>query len=153
MNHAQNTKVVQIVPPQAIVDNASWTPTIIDTLGFEHCQIIVQLGATDIAMAALKVQESDDDAAADAYADVTGLVVGTSANIAGATSALPSATDDNKFMIFDINCMKRERYLKLVATAGDGSAGTFISALAILSRPKQGVATAAQRGADEILRV
>ena len=33
----------------------------IDCLGFDYCEIVAMLGATDIAMTALKVQESDDD--------------------------------------------------------------------------------------------
>ncbi len=60
--------------------------------------------------------------------DVTGLVYGTSAGIAGTTSALPTATDDNKCFKFEIDLRGRKRYLDLVATCGDGATGTFATA-------------------------
>jgi hypothetical protein len=123
-------KFQNCIPPAAIKDNASFTVTSTDTLGYSKATFVFALGASDIAMAALKLQESDDDSS---YADVTGLVYGTSTNIAGSTSALPSATDDNKIYLLHIaNLSGRKRYLKLVATAGDGATGTFGSAIAIL---------------------
>lgn len=149
----QKTKFVAITPPAAIVDNAAFTTTSIDLLGWDYCTIVVLLGATDIGMVALKVQESDDDGSSDAYSDVTGLVAGTSNNIDGVASVLPSATDDNKFQIFEIDCRKVERYVDLVATAGDGTLGTYLAAFAILSRGEEAPVTIAERGADEVLRV
>lgn len=151
MIHAQNTKLVSVTPPAAIVNNSSYTTAEIDTLGFDYAQIIVYLGASDIAMAALKVTESDSSGSG--HADVTGLVFGTSTNIDGSTSALPSATDDNKFQVFDIDLRGRKRYLDVTATAGNGSAGTFATILCILSRAGEAPTTAAGRGADEVLRV
>lgn len=148
---AQNMKVVSITPPAAIVDNASYTTAEIDTLGFDYAQVYVYLGATDIAMAALKVTESDTSGSG--HADVTGLVFGTSNTIAGAASTLPSSTDDNKFFVFDIDLRGRKRYLDLVATAGDGTAGTYLTAFAILTRAENTPVTAAERGASQILRV
>ena len=148
---AQNYKLVSVTPPGAIVDNASYTTAEIDTLGFSYCQIVVYLGATDIAMAALKVTESDTSGSG--HADVTGLVFGTSANIAGTTSALPSATDDNKFQRFDIDLKGRKRYLDVTATAGNGTAGTYATIFALLWRAEDTPTTAAQAGCDEILRV
>ena len=150
MNQLQNTKLVSITPPGLIVDNASYTTSSIDTQGWDYLQVVVYLGATDIAMTALKLQESDTDGS---YGDVTGLVFGTSSNIAGSTSTLPSATDDNKFFVFDVDLRGRKRYFDLVATAGDGSAGTYLTAFAILSRGKDQPVTAAERGASQILRV
>lgn len=151
MIHAQNTKIVNITPPAAIVDNAAYTTAELDVMGFDYCQIFVFLGATDIAMVALKVTESDT--AGSGHADITGLVFGTSNGIDGAASTLPSATDDNKFFCFDIDLRGRKRYLDLVATAGDGATGTFLAAWAILSRAEQGKNTAAERGCGQILRV
>lgn len=153
MIHAQHTKLVAITPPGLIVDNASYTTASVDTNGWDYAQIVVLLGATDIAMTALKVQESNDDGSSDAYADVTGLVFGTSNQISGAASTLPSDTDDNKFFVFDIDLRGRKRYLDLVATAGNGSTGTYLTAFCILSRGKDGPITAAERGASQILRV
>lgn len=143
-------KMVAITPPAAIVDNASLTTASIDTKGFAHCRIMVLIGATDIAMTALKVQESDNDSD---YSDVTGAVFATSKNDAGSTSALPVATDDNKFFCIDIDLIGRKRYLDLVATCGDGSAGTYITAWAELRRGEKVPAKASEAGISQRLVV
>ena len=146
----QITKTVSITPPGAIVDDTSYTTAAVDTKGWEYATIYVYLGATDIAMAALKVQESDDNSA---YSDVTGLVYGTSTNSAGSTSTLPSATDDNKFFAFHVDLKGRKRYLDLVATAGNGAAGTYLTAWAVLSRGKEFPNSATERGLSQELMV
>ena len=147
-----NGKVLNTIPPAVIKDNADFTATEIDTQGYSSVDVIFALGASDIAMAALKLQESDT--AGSGQADITGLVFGTSTNIAGSTSALPSSTDDNKVYILSIKNMQgRKRYLTLVATAGDGSAGTYASAITILSKGDIQPLTAAGIGCDEILAV
>lgn len=151
MNPLQATKFLNITPPAAIKDNASWGVTEIDTLGWDYLQIVVLLGATDIAMAALTVTESD--ASGSGHANVTGLIMGTSTNTDGSTSALPTATDDNKIQLFEIDLRGRKRYIDVTATAGDGTAGTYLAIVAILSRPKDVPVTATERGCDEILRV
>ena len=149
---AQSDKYVVVTPPAAAVDNASATTATIDTAGYAYARIVVQLGATDIAMTALKVQESDDSGMSGA-ADITGLVYGTSAGIGGSTSALPTADDDNKAFAFEIDLRGRKRYIDVVATAGNGEAGTFLTILAILSRASDAPVTAAERGFANILRV
>lgn len=147
---AQQAKWLSITPPAAIIDNASATTASIDTLGWDYLEVICYFGAMDIAATALKLQSSDTDSS---YADVTGLVWGTSNNIAGSTSTLPSATDDNKIFIFQVDLRGQKRYFDLVATLGDGAAGTYFTALARLSRGKDGPVTAAEQGAAEILRI
>lgn len=131
MNIMQGVKQVLVTPPAAIVDNASFSTTTIDTAGYGKVAIFFALGATDIAMTALKVQESDDSGMSGA-ADIAGCVYGTSALPSGTTSSLPSATDDNKIFGFFINLAGRKRYLDVVATAGDGSTGTYGTAWAVL---------------------
>lgn len=148
---AQNVKWVSVTPPAAIVDNASYTTGEIDTAGWDYCTVICYLGATDIAMTALAVTESDTSGSG--HANVTGLVYGTSTNIAGSTSSLPSATDDNKFFVFQIDLRNRKRYLDVTATAGNGTAGTYATIFACLSRGKILPDTAAEAGAADILRV
>jgi hypothetical protein len=101
-------------------------------------------------MAALKLQESDSDGS---YADVTGLIYGTSNGIAGTASSLPSATDDNKCFVFEVDLRGRKRYFDLVATAGDGTAGTYLTAFALLSRAADYPVSATERGFANILRV
>jgi hypothetical protein len=112
----------------------------------------------DLAVTALKVQESDSltEGALTSPADVTGLIAGTSANIAGTTSTLPAANDDSKIWRFDVDLKKRKRYLSVVATvaaAAEEETGANVAVLAILGRAEQPATTAAQAGCEEILRV
>lgn len=139
MNALQNVKVVNVTPPAAIVDNASFSTTTIDTAGYGKLAVYFSLGATDIAMSALKIQESDDSGMSGA-ADITGLVYGASG-----APALPSATDDNKIFGFFVNLAGRKRYLDVVATAGDGSTGTYGSCVAVLYNG-EGINDATERG-------
>jgi hypothetical protein len=147
---AQNSKYVIVTSPAAILDNTSATTNSIDAKGWDYLQVVCTVGATDIAMSALKLQTSDTDSS---YADLTGAIFGTSTNIDGATSAVPSATDDNKLFVIEVDLRGKKRYFDLVATAGNGTAGTYFSAVAILSKGEIAPITAAGRGADEILRV
>jgi hypothetical protein len=138
-----------LCPPGAIKDNASFTASAIDTLGFDYALIAIQVGATDIAMAALKLQESD--ASGSGYADVTSGTFDGSTDLFGSTAALPSATDDNAFFLIAVDLRKRKRYLKIVATAGDGTSGSYLAAMCILSRAKITPNTAAEMGASSVL--
>lgn len=150
MNPAQNCKYQIVTPPAAIVDNNSFATTSIDTLGYDYLQVICTVGALDIAMTALKLQTSDTDSN---YADLAGATFGSSPNIDGSTSALPSATDDNKLFVFEVDLRGKKRFFDLVATMGDGSTGGYFAAIAILSRGEQTPISAAARGAAGILRV
>ena len=152
MNAAQHDKFVPITPPGTIYDNASLTTATIDTAGYAYLRVLVVLGATDIAMTALKLQESDNSGMSGA-ADITGLIYGTSAGIAGTTSALPAADDDDKCFAFEVDLRGRKRYIDLVATAGNGAAGTYITAFALLSRASDCPVSALERGYGNILRV
>jgi hypothetical protein len=139
MIDVNNQKIVAITPPGAIVDNAGFTTAAIDTKGFAHLQIVVLFGAMDIAMAALKAQESDDSGMSGA-ADITGTVGGTA-------FTLPSATADNTLLAININLKgNRKRYIDLVATGGDGAAGTYFTAFAVLSRAQELPNSATERG-------
>ena len=151
MRPLERVKYLSITPPAAIVDNASLTTAEIDTKGYDHCTIVCYLGATDIAMTALKVTESD--ASGSGHADVTGLVYGTSVDIDGATSSLPSANDDNKFFVFDVDLRGRKRYLDVTATVGNGDTGAFVTILAILSQADTAPVTKAGMGVAGFLAV
>ena len=148
----QSDKFVSVTPPGAIYDNASLTTSTIDTKGYSYLRVYVYLGDTDIAMATLKLQESDDSGMSGA-ADITGTVVGTDSNVAGSTSALPSANDDNKCWLFEISLLGRKRYIDLVATAGNGTNGTYATAWAVLSGAADAPVSASERGYGDILRV
>lgn len=150
MIHAQQTKIVNLTPPGALVDNASLTVAELDTLGYDYCEIYLILGATDIAMSALTLLEGD---VSGTVAAVTAGTWGTAANHVGTTSTLPSATDDNKIFKFELDLTKRKRYLDLTATVGDGTAGGYYTVIAILSRAKDTPTTAAEAGCKEIIRI
>jgi hypothetical protein len=150
MVSAQNSKYLIVTSPVAIVDNASFTTNSIDTLGFDYLQVVVTLGATDIALAALKLQTADADTG---YADLTGAVFGTSTELGGSASTLPSATDDNKIYVIEVDLRGKKRWFDLVATMGDGSVGGFVAAVAILSKGEISPITTAGRGAAQVLRV
>lgn len=156
MHNAQNNVFFSVTPGAAIVDNASLACNVIDTKGYDYCEVFVFIGATDIATVACKVQESDTKSNTTALttgADVTGLVSGTSLNIAGSTSALPISTADNTCYKFEIDTKYRKRYLLPVVTGGDGAAGTYYAVFALLSKAEIQPVTAAGRGYSEILRV
>lgn len=143
MIEALNQKVLAITPPGAIVDNASLTTSSIDTQGFRWLDVYVHLGATDIAMAALKLQEADADSG---YADITGANFASGTLSDGTAAALPSASNDNKFFAFRVDLRGRKRWIDLVATGGDGTAGAYITAWAVLSRAEAMPSSMSQRG-------
>jgi hypothetical protein len=147
----QDVKYVSITPPAVISDNATLTTAEIDTLGWDHMTIVLYEGATDIAMTALAVTESDT--AGSGHANITGLVWGTSTNIDGTTSALPSATDDNLFQIAQIDLRGRKRYIDVTATTGDGAAGSYVTILGILTKAEVSPISMSEMGANEVLRV
>ncbi len=123
----------------------------VDTAGYSYAIIVVQLGATDIALTNLRLQESD--VSGSGYADIPGTVYGTGTGIDGATSALPTATDDNKAFAFGVNLLGRKRYLDLIATVGDGTTGAFVTAFALLFTPGTSPNTAAEYGFENLIRV
>ena len=144
-------KLVSITPPAAIVDNAAFTTATLDTLGFRHAEIIIYFGAMDIAATVCKVTESNDSGMSGAT-DVPGCVCATSTDIDGTTSVLPTATYDNTFVKFEIPLQGRKRYLDLSLTGGDGAAGTYAAAFALLYYPDTAPNTSAKMGCSEVLR-
>lgn len=138
MRHGLAQKALAVTNPGAIVDNAAFTTATIDTKGFAFVTIILLLGAMDIALAALKLRESDDSGMSGAV-DVDGADFSTDAT-------LPGATDDNKLYAIHVNLKGRKRYLDLSLTGGDGSAGTYAAALAILSDAEEAPSSAEGRG-------
>lgn len=121
-----------VYAPGAIIDNASPTTTVIDTLGYDRLEVVLVLGALDIAVTAYKLQESDSTSSSTALssgADITGAVGGTD-------FTLPTATDDSKIGVIDLNMVNnvRKRYIDVAATFGDGAAGTYSAIIYRLSK-------------------
>jgi hypothetical protein len=135
MHPTHDLKYLNVTSPTAIIDNATVTTAEVDRDGAGYVDFLVKFGAMDIAVTAFKLQESD--VSGSGYVDVEG------ATFAG---NYPSATADNTMWAFHVNASGRKRYLKLVITVGDGAAGTFVDATAILSELRRAPITAAERG-------
>lgn len=150
MNELQNKKYAICISSEGQVDNAAHTSTVVDTLGYDEATFIVHVGTTDVALAALKVQESDtktDATTLASGADVTGLVWGTSTDPdSGSTSSLPSASDGTKLFAAHIKLNNRKRYLQIQATSGNGTTGTAVNAYCILNKAGEGPYNATTRG-------
>lgn len=145
MNVTQNLKRVNITSPQ-LVNGASVATTAVDTAGFDEAMVIFSLGVTDAALTTLKVQESDDSGMSGAV-DITGLVFGTSTDPdTNATSALPTATDDNKTFSCFIDLRGRQRYIDLVAVVAAGTTGANVSASCLVAKASLGPTSATTRG-------
>jgi hypothetical protein len=145
MINLQNVKFVAITPPAAIVDNDVFVTAALDTKGWDYAVILILFGAMDIAMAALKLQHSE-------ASDMSGATDVTGGNFA-TSGTLPADTADNTFVAWYVDCRNKKRYLDVVATGGNGSAGTYMTAIAILGRGEQQPSTAALRGLAQQLIV
>lgn len=133
MNILNRSKFFNAIPPTAIKDNAAFVSNVIDkAVDVPHdakgVLFVISLGVTDIALAALKVQQSDTQSTATALG-------GTPTDVVDAADK-PSATDDGGIALIYVPMSKwTEQYLQLQATAGDGAAGTFLAAIAIFDEP------------------
>lgn len=138
MINAAKAKFVAITPPAAIVDNAAFTTAAIDTKGWAWLTIVVQFGAMDIAAASASIRQSD----ASNMSSPSNIAVG------GTDFTLATATSDNTFHVFDINLLGKKEFIDFEITGGDGSAGTYMSALAILSRGSEAPDSVTERGVE-----
>ncbi len=95
------------------------TSSAVDTLGYDAVRFLILIGAiTTAGVQSIKLQQSDDDAATDAYSDI----LGTSQTIADDA--------DNTHIYSDI-FRPQKRYLKLVVTRAtqDSTFGGVIAEL------------------------
>lgn len=138
MKNAANIKVVPVTPPGAIVDNAAFTTAAIDTKGWRHLTFVLIFGALDIAPASASIRHSDASNMGSPATLATG----------GTDFALATATDsDNLVHMFEVDLLGKKRYLDFEITGGDGSLGTYLSIIAILSRPEESPNSATEHGA------
>ena len=100
------------------------------------------VGATDIAVATLKIMESATKT------DATTL--GGSPTQVFDVTTKPGAGDDDKVWVLGVNLRAdRKQFLQLQATAGDGTTGTFLAATAVLRKSGVRGSTAAERGVQD----
>ena len=131
MNSGQQATYAVAIAPVAILDDGTAVAAEIDTAGVNYAEVVVQLGATDIAMVALKLTHCDTSGGS--FVDITGADFDGGLNTEGVALALPSATDDGQTCVFQVNLDATKRFLKLVVTHGNGSVGGFTAAVARLS--------------------
>jgi len=147
MIEIQNMKFVNMLYPQ-LKDNGDLADNnYVDTSGWNHLRVLMQIGNLDIALGstaegnALKLEECDT--AGGGYTDVTD---------AALADAIAEA-EDGKLFAIDIDLRKtHKRYMRLNAPhAGDGAVGVNASALGILSMPNIGPKDAAGQGLTELV--
>lgn len=128
MNHGSlGEKVIRVMNGVAAGTSAQ-TSSAIDMAGFDAVKIYSLFGAiTTGALTSVKVQQSSDDASADAYADLEG------------TSVTVADDDDNQVVVHDI-VAPRERYLKVVISRGTQNA-VIDGIIAVLYKARSAPAT------------
>lgn len=115
--------------------------SLIDTKGWDYCEITVIASTADVVsntLSVLKVEEGDTTSS---VATFTGLVQNTDYTIA--TNAYTSTTNQNVWT-FGIDLRARKRFLKVSASP---QTTMVIAATARLSKGEQAPTTAAQAGA------
>ena len=123
-----NANVLPVINPAAIVDDAAFTSSVVDcgsdaVQGSKFLVFAIQTGSIDADLAVLRVMESDT------LTDSTTLG-GTPTEVLDVTAKVtPGATDDGKVYLVTVDLRAdRKRYVQLQVTAGNGAAGTFLSA-------------------------
>jgi hypothetical protein len=141
MHVTQQLKFAQAIAP-AVVDGATATAIVIDTLGFSELAIIVSHGVCDDALTAFKLQEGDTNSPTEDIDNADYSTDGT----------LPTNAYDGLITGFFVNLQNRKRYIKVVATAGASGNGQALSALALLARAETVPSDATSRGlAQELI--
>ncbi len=110
--------------------------------GSAYGEFIVQLGATDVALAVFKVMQSETK--------TNSTTLGGSPTEVLDVTTKPDDGDSNGVWVIGIDLRTvRARYIQLQVTAGDGSAGTYLSAI-FQAIPGESGTTAALRNASNV---
>lgn len=133
--------VIAISP--LLVDSADASAIAIDTMGFNYALIQFVYGLTsDIALTVLKLTECETSGGS--YTEIVGSA------FTGAD--LPSATDDGQIWTWNVKLgNNRMRFIKILATVGDGSAGANVCAIANLGMAEQTPWDATTQGASYLI--
>lgn len=143
-NSVQKQKIVALVQPQAIKDDALFvgsvgsTPAYCDCSGWNSARVVFQIGSIDATIAKMNVYECDTSGGT--YTEIAG------ADFVADTTSEPGASDDNKIYSVYLDMRKQMRYLEVELQAGDGAAGTYATAFVILSDPDIAPNSASERG-------
>ena len=114
------------VVEQAIIADATVVGAIIDTLGFESLEYIVQVGTITTGSLALVIEDGDDSGLSDAAAV-------PAAERLGALTGFVVTDDDTTKRIGSIS---KKRFQRLTLVGTGTSVIDFVSAVAVLGHPK-----------------
>ena len=141
----QKLKTHRFFAAQALVDNASFTSTCLDTAGLDGVLVVFSTGEQiDADMTALKVQESDTLSSATALSSGTD-ISGADFSVSPLTLPVSSNGTKKSFGVFIPIVGARKRYINVIATAGNGSVGTYAEAKGFCT-PKIVPDSASERG-------
>lgn len=147
---SQKMKYVNLTPPAAIIDDASLTVAELDTQGWDRVQILLILGATDIACTACKLTEAD--VTGTSHADWDNSDFDGDTEVDGTTATLPAADEDNGIFCWDVDLRYRKRFIDATITVGNGTSGGYYTVIAILSRGATAPMGVSARGCEGYLR-
>jgi len=127
----QHVAVKPSLDPESRTANANGLG--VDCLGYEEALVICHLGAHDRTTGDetidFRVQESSDNGAGDAFADVAGGSTGPIGNV------VPNATSGAVFLIH-VNLSKRERFLRVATVVAGTTPIDLCSAVILLFNPR-----------------
>ncbi len=142
----QNAEGKLVVPPVSITAEEAANASF-DCGDAEAVTVLIAVGAlTNTKALNAKVQESDDDGDADAYADIAGAALTEITGGAAATNALYAIEIDRT------KAGVRERYIDVIVTAGAG-ATALVCAVAIAHRLGESPANATAAGLAQHIKV
>lgn len=117
------------IAPAAILDDTAATAIAIDTWGgYKRLTIFFLVGATDVDVASMSVTECATSGGS--YTTITG----TAASGTTGDGRLPQDDDDNKVFMISVPITPSSlRYMKAAITAGNGTSGSYLCAMYVLS--------------------
>jgi hypothetical protein len=145
MQHTELTKSILMTPPELKDNGAFTTYNPVDTKGYGHLRVILATGVIDAATSAAPLLQ-EVDATAGTWVAITN----------AALAAAIADGDDDELYAIDVDLTKgRKRFIRCLVTAGNGTTGTNLAVIGILSRKTtddhDGLATDA--GLDELVSV
>lgn len=130
MQPFENMKVFNAIPTGVIKDNAAFVSNVIDTAiagSAKALVVAVNIGSIDADLAVFKVMQSDTQTDSTTLGGVPTEVLDVT------DSVTPGSDDDDTVVLIEIDLQgPHSRYMQLQGTAGDGAAGTYLSATAYL---------------------
>ncbi len=135
------TKHVIAIIPISKTNGATATGELIDTKGWDYCDIAIVASTADVVSNTLSVLKIEEGDTTSSVATFTGAVSGTDYTIA--TNAFTSTTNQNVWS-FHVDCRARKRYLRVLCSP---QTTMVIGGAAMLSRGEKAPTTSAEAGA------